>query len=59
MHEGFAAMRENLLNELKMLAAKNNSLSPEEVSRRENILRELDMVEKNVEREIRDVEEKL
>jgi len=57
--EGFAELRRDLLDELKLLEPSHKRLSLEEFTRKEHILRELDLLEKNMEKEISDIEEKI
>lgn len=59
VQKGFSELRQNTLNELKLLESKNKLLSAEELLRKENLFRELEHLERQMEREIKDIEEKL
>lgn len=54
--EGIAELRKDLLDELKLIESSERKLSAEELTRKEHILRELDMLERNISREIKDIE---
>lgn len=57
--EGVANLRKEILDELRLLETSGKPLSAEELARKEHLIKELEMLEKNVEREIRDIEEKV
>lgn len=59
VREGIAEIRKDLLNELKLLTMSNKELSNEEIQRKEHVLRELDRVENEMNKEIRDIEENI
>ena len=56
--KGFSEMRQNLLDELKLLESRKN-LSVGELERKTHLLRDLENLERGVEKEIEDIEEKL
>lgn len=59
IHEGLSELRRDLLDELRILELSGKKLSADERARKEHILRELDTLERNIEKEIQDIEEKL
>jgi len=56
VREGIAEIRKDLLDELKLLNMSGKKISNEENQRKEHILRELDRIEREVNKEIRDIE---
>jgi ABC-type transport system involved in cytochrome bd biosynthesis fused ATPase/permease subunit len=58
IREGFSELRQNMLDELRMLESQS-ALSAEELARKELLLRNLEKLEKGMEKEIGDIEEKL
>lgn len=56
-HKGFSEMRQNLLDELKSLESRKN-LSSEELERKAHLLRDLENLERGVEKEIDDIQER-
>lgn len=59
VREGFSELRRDLLDELRLLESSGKTLSTEEISRKDHILRELEMLQKNMEREISDIDAKI
>lgn len=59
VRDGLSELRRDLLDELKFFESSGKALSADELSRKEHILRELDMLEKNMEKEIGDIEERM
>ena len=57
VRKGFSEMRQNLFDELKLLESRKN-LSAEEVERETRLLRDLKNLERGVEKEIDDIQEK-
>lgn len=59
-HRGFAEIRKDLMDQLKDLAinAQGRSLTPEEIDKRDHVLRELEEMEKNLEHDIGDISKK-
>ncbi|MDO8600005.1 MAG: hypothetical protein Q7R73_00070 [bacterium] len=58
VRDGLSELRRDLLDELKLIGSSEKNLSSDELSRKEHILRELDTLEKNMEKEIQDVADK-
>lgn len=58
VREGLSEIRKDILDELQLLESSGKQLSPEEVTRKAHLLRELDTLERNMERKIRDIENK-
>ena len=58
LREGLAGLRGNLMEEHRFLNQSGKPLSLEDISRKEHIFRELDRIEKTMEKEIEDIEEK-
>lgn len=58
VHRGFSGLRQNILDELKVLESRKN-LSQEELIRREHLLHDLEDMEHGMEKEIRDIEERV
>lgn len=56
VQEGLAEIRRDLMEELRLLESRSRKLSPEDLARKEHILRELDSLERNMAREIGDIE---
>ncbi|MBU6415103.1 hypothetical protein KGQ34_02590, partial [Patescibacteria group bacterium] len=56
VREGFSELRRDILEELRLLESSGKTLSAEEISRKEHILRELELIQKNTEREISDID---
>jgi hypothetical protein len=56
-HKGFAAIRKDLMDQLRELAANAQSrpLTPEEVEKKDRILRELENLEQNLEHDLTDI----
>lgn len=56
-HKGFSEIRKDLMDQLKNLAvnSQGRSLTPEEIERRDHILRELEELEKGLEHDIGDI----
>jgi len=56
-HEGFAEVRKELMDQLRDLAANTQGrpLSPDEIEKKDRILRELDDLEKNLDHDIGDI----
>lgn len=59
VREGLAELRHDLLEELRSVESSGKPSGPEEISRKDHILREIEKVEKNMEREIGDIEERM
>jgi len=59
-HHGFEEVRRGLMDQLKDLAVSSDgrSLTPEEINKRDEILRELEKLEKGLEHDIRDIEKR-
>jgi len=53
---GLSGLRKDILDELRILESRGGPLSAEDLSRKEHLLRELDRVKIQVEREIEDIE---
>lgn len=58
VREGFTQLRQNLLDELQLLESRKD-LSKEELVRKEQALRNLEGLEHNLHKEIKDIEEKI
>ena len=58
VREGFNQLRQNLLDELQLLESRKD-LSKEELVRKEQALRNLEGLEHNLHKEIKDIEEKI
>lgn len=58
VREGLSELRRDLLDELKTIES-SSKVSPEDFSRKEHIVRELDSLEKNMEKEIGDIESRM
>lgn len=58
VREGFDQLRQNLLDELQLLESRKD-LSKEELVRKEQALRNLEGLERNMHKEIKDIEEKI
>lgn len=56
IREGLSELRQDLLDELRMLETGNTALNQAALQRKEHILRELDLLERNMTREISDIE---
>ena len=56
-HKGFAEIRKDLMDQLKDLAinSQGRSLTPNEIEKRDHILREIEEMEKNLEHDIGDI----
>lgn len=50
IREGFSELRRDLLEELRLLESSGTTLSADEISRKDHILRELELLQKNMER---------
>ncbi len=59
VREGFSELRRDLLDELHLLESSGKPPSAEEISRKEHVLRELELLQKNMEREIGDIDAKI
>ncbi|MCH7882881.1 hypothetical protein IIA95_00460 [Patescibacteria group bacterium] len=59
VREGLSELRRDLLDELRILELSGKKLSADERARKEHVLRELDTLGRNMEKEIQDIEEKL
>lgn len=59
VREGLSELRRDLLDELKLMESSGKNLFSDELSRKEHILRELDLLEKNMEKEIGDIEQRM
>lgn len=59
VREGLGELRKDLLDELRILGYSGKKLSGKELVRKEHILRELEKIEHNMEREIQDIAEKI
>ncbi len=59
-HRGFAEIRKDLMDQLRDLAAgtQGRPLTPEEVEKRDHVLRELEEIEKNLEHDVGDIGKK-
>jgi len=57
-HKSFSEMRQNMLEELRLLESRKR-LSAEEIERKAHLLRDLENMERDLEKEIKDIEEKL
>ncbi len=55
VREGLAELRQNILDELRILESSGGRLTAGELARKEHLLRELDRIERNAEREIQDI----
>lgn len=58
VREGFSQLHQNLRDELRLLESQKN-LSQEELVRKEQVLRNLENIERNIQKEIKDIEEKI
>lgn len=58
LSRGFVELRQGLIDELQILESHKN-LSQEELVRKEQLLRNLENLERNMQREIKDIEERL
>ena len=60
IHQNFSEIRRDLTEELKALVANadKHPLTPEEIQRQEHILRELENMERNMERDMGDIEKR-
>ena len=58
VEEGFAEIRKDLIEELRLIevGAQGGKLSTSQLERKEHILREIHNIEKNIEKELGDVE---
>lgn len=56
---GFSEIRQNLLAELRIMESSGKTLTSDEIARKEHIMRELEILERNMEREIQDIQEKI
>lgn len=56
-HKGFAEIRKDLMDQLKDLAmnSQGRALTPQEIEKRDHILREIEEMEKNLEHDITDI----
>ncbi len=56
-HRGFTEIRKDLMDQLKDLAAGTSGrpLTPDEISKRDHILREIEEIEKNLEHDVTDI----
>ncbi len=59
VQEGFQELRRNLLDELSLLDSSQKPFSSEEIQKKEYLLRDLENLERGMDREIRDIEEKM
>lgn len=59
VREGIAEIRRDLLAELRLLGQEGRPLNHEELARKEHILNELDKLENQMQKEIRDIEERI
>ena len=53
--DGLSEIRKDLIDELKIMESSGKTLSVEELSRKEHLLRELDLLERNMDKEIQDI----
>ena len=53
--DGLSEIRKDLIDELKIMESSVKTLSAEELSRKEHLLRELDLLERNMDKEIQDI----
>src|SRR3989338_6184467 len=58
VRENLSLLRTELLEELRLMALPGKALSAEELSRKERVFRELDQIERRMEKEIDDIQEK-
>ncbi len=59
IRDGLSEIRSDLLGELRLLESSGKALSGDELTRKDHLLRELEKIEKNMERELSDIEEKI
>ncbi len=56
VREGFREVRRDLMDELAALQSSGRTLTPDELKRKEHVLRELERIEKMMEREISEID---
>lgn len=58
VRDGISEIRQDLLDELKLIESSKGSFSADDFARKEHIIRELDQLERNMSREIGDIEKR-
>ncbi|MBI2023582.1 hypothetical protein HYT01_03410 [Candidatus Giovannonibacteria bacterium] len=59
VHEGFSELKKDVLDELHALEISGKQLAPEELARKEHLLRELERMEHGMEKEIGDISRRI